>query len=108
MGKNKNRDYTKFSTDNYKPEEPAVEVVENETAEIEVCGEPVVSKVGKVVDCVKLNVRKLPNRNAEIVCELKKGDHVEVYENDSTVEFYKVCTYVGIEGYCVKHYIKLK
>ena len=73
--------------------------------------EPVVEsenrKFGKVNNCKKLNIRKLPSRDAEIVSELIEGSEVMIDEKESTALFYKICTEHGIEGYCVKDFIKV-
>ena len=64
-----------------------------------------IRKFGKISNCKKLNVRKLPSRDAEIVSELVEGIEVMIDEKESTALFYKICTEHGIEGYCVKDYI---
>ena len=62
-------------------------------------------KFGKVSNCKKLNIRKLPSRDAEIVSELVEGSKVMIDEKESTALFYKICTEHGIDGYCMKDYI---
>ena len=62
-------------------------------------------KFGKVNNCKKLNIRKLPSRDAEIVSELVEGSEVMIDEKESTALFYKICTEHGIEGDCMKDYI---
>ena len=69
--------------------------------------EPEIQKCGQVSDCKKLNVRKLPSRDAEIVSELAEGIKVMIDEKTSTALFYKICTEHGIEGYCMKDFIKV-
>ena len=73
--------------------------------------EPVVEsenrKFGKVSNCKKLNIRKLPSRDAEIVSELIEGSEVMIDEKESTALFYKICTEHGIEGFCMKQFIKV-
>ena len=69
--------------------------------------EPENRKFGKVSNCKKLNVRKLPSRDAEIVSELIEGSEVMIDEKESTALFYKICTEHGIEGYCMKNFIKV-
>ena len=69
--------------------------------------EPEIQKFGQVSGCKKLNVRKLPSRDAEIVSELAEGIKVMIDEKTSTVLFYKICTEHGIEGYCMKDFIKV-
>ena len=67
--------------------------------------EPENRKFGKVNNCKKLNIRKLPSRDAEIVSELIEGSEVMIDEKESTALFYKICTEHGIDGYCMKDYI---
>ena len=67
--------------------------------------EPENRKFGKVNNCNKLNIRKLPSRDAEIVSELIEGSEVMIDEKESTALFYKICTEHGIDGYCMKDYI---
>ena len=69
--------------------------------------EPEIQKFGQVSGCKKLNVRKLPSRDAEIVRELAGGIKVMIDEKTSTALFYKICTEHGIEGYCMKDFIKV-
>ena len=67
--------------------------------------EPENRKFGKVSNCKRLNIRKLPSRDAEIVSELVEGSEVMIDEKESTALFYKICTEHGIDGYCMKDYI---
>ena len=67
--------------------------------------EPEIRKFGKISNCKKLNIRKLPSRDAEIVSELVSGSEVMIDEKESTALFYKICTEHGIDGYCMKDYI---
>ena len=66
-----------------------------------------IRKFGKVSNCKKLNIRKLPSRDAEIVSELIEGSEVMIDEKESTALFYKICTEHGIEGFCMKDFIKV-
>ena len=104
----KRRDYTKFSTN--KPEakveskvEPKIE--EPVVEEVVETVEP--AKSGVVVDCLKLNVREAPNAYADVVCVIDASTNLAIYEDESTDEFYKVCTESGAEGYCMKKFIKI-
>lgn len=92
-------------------EEPVVEnvevvpsVVESVTEVVEVVKEP---KVGTIIGCDKLNVRKKPNKNAEVVCVINKTTVVEIDEEKSTGDFYKVYLPSGIDGFCMKQFIKV-
>ena len=69
--------------------------------------EPENRKFGKISNCKKLNVRKLPSRDAGIVSELVEGSEVMIDEKESTALFYKIYTEHGIEGYCMKNFIKV-
>lgn len=69
--------------------------------------EPKVAAEGVVAGCKKLNVREHPDKNAKVVCVLDEGAVVEVFTEESVGDFYKVCTEIGIEGYCMKAYIEL-
>lgn len=96
-------------------EEEVVEAVEEVTEESieEVVEETVeevvpVSVTGVVSGCKKLNVRKSPTPLADVLCVLNENSKVEISEDDSTVEFYKVTTASGVEGYCMKKFITVK
>lgn len=63
---------------------------------------------GVVIDCVKLNVRKSPASDAAIVTEIPAGTKVQIFDEESTKDFYHVCTATGIDGFCMKKFIKVK
>ena len=73
-----------------------------ETVETVVLNEPV---MGVVVDCAKLNVRVKPSAYAEVLCVLDTMTKVEIDVANSTVEWFKICTAAGLEGYCMRKYI---
>jgi uncharacterized protein YgiM (DUF1202 family) len=78
------------------------------TEEYETPTAEVTKKVGIVVGCQDLNVRAEPSIEAEIVSILHRDSEVSVHEKTSTEEFYKVGTSAGIDGYCMRRYIKIK
>ena len=86
---------------------PEVEPIVPEPVIPEPVVEPENRKFGKISNCKKLNIRKLPSRDAEIVSELIEGSEVMIDEKESTTLFYKVCTEHGIEGFCMKQFIKV-
>ena len=112
------KDYTKFSNNkvvNNKSEEiqngvqdaeVKIEEMANETIE-EVVEENCKNILGVVVDCDKLNIRKGPSINTDIVCMIDASTNLIVDYESSTDEFYKICTYAGIEGYCMKKFVKI-
>lgn len=95
-----NQDYTKFAN--------PVEQVEAPTPVEET--EPEVEKVifGVVTNCALLNVRKNPAIDAAVIATIARDSEVEIDENESTEDFYKVCTATGVEGYCMKPYIEVE
>lgn len=74
----------------------------------EIVDEKPVEKVdGVVTGCAKLNVRKEAKMGTTVLCVLTKGDDIVVDLENSTEDFYKVCTSSGVEGYCMKTYISV-
>lgn len=63
---------------------------------------------GVITDCLKLNVRKEPKIDADVLTIIPALSNVQVDVEASTDEFYKVCTETGIEGFCMKKYVALK
>ena len=122
---NKHRDYTKYAKTQDEPAmavidapsfEEAIEPVETaEVAEpieaVEPAIEPAIEtapapKIGRVFGCTSLNVRKAPKTNATVICTINCHAEVEIDELESTDDFYKICTASGIEGYCMKKFIR--
>lgn len=106
----KKRDYTKFSSNKPEPKVEPVEavvepVVEEQVEEVEeiVKTDP----VGIVVDCLKLNIRVAPNAKASIAGVVDASANLVISEDESTEDFYKVCTASGLEGYCMKRFVKI-
>ena len=88
--------------------EKIVEAIEEEVAAEEVT-EEVDSVVVGYVDCRnKLNVRKGPAKNAEVLCEIPNASKVQVNLGKSTLEWYHVITSAGIEGFCMKNFVAVK
>lgn len=96
--------------------EPAIEEVVEETVEDTVEEEVIVDEVVEetatsvgIVDCdTNLNVRKLPKKDAAVLCKLPNGTSVQVDLEKSTLEWYNVITPAGIEGFCMKNFIAIK
>ena len=86
-------------------EETKVEEVKPEPAPIPVAKPQPKPVTGRVTGCAKLNVRKEPNKDAEIVSVINEGSEVVINRIKSTVEFFAVCTAAGVEGYCMKKFI---
>lgn len=65
------------------------------------------NKIGTVIDCPRLNVRVKPHTDADVVCIIERDSKVVIDEENSTKNFYKICTEVGVEGYCMKRFINI-
>lgn len=65
-------------------------------------GEPI---IGRVVNCVKLNVRVAPEEGAEVLGTIPVDSEVLIDENESTDAFYNVCVASGLEGFCMRQFI---
>ena len=87
------------------PVEPTPEPTQVPTPETPTAPEPPVEKPGRVVNCTKLNLRKAPSTDAEILCEMDNKTKFTVNEAESTAEFYKITLSSGIEGFCMRKYI---
>lgn len=64
---------------------------------------------GVVTGCSKLYVREKASKESKPLCVIDEKTEVQVYckENES-VDFYKVITSAGVEGYCMKKFISIK
>jgi hypothetical protein len=96
-------DYTKF-TKAKTPEAVEPKEIQNGVEEI-IVEKPVT--VGVVVDCKRLNLRALPEVDAEIIGTIDVDSEVTIEDSDFD-DFYKVCTAAGAEGFCMKDYILIK
>ena len=97
---------TEVRTENLEDEIPVVDTdtgVQGDKEEVEV--EVVIS--GKVVNCDLLNVREHASSDANVACKINRDDEVMVNKDESTNDYYKVCTSKGIEGYCMKRFIAI-
>lgn len=104
------KNYNKISTE--KSTEEKVDIVETaEEAIAETVAEAVESEpsivYGKIANCTKLNIRKKPNIKSDILTVIDTKAVVEIYPDNSPKGWYKVIVSKGIEGYCMKEFIKL-
>lgn len=95
-------DYTKYSKNSQETAEPVFKPIEPMEVSPEVAE---VTKNGVVTDCIKLNVRAEPSKDAEVVCVISAATELLVDEAESTEDFYKICTAAGVEGYCMRKFI---
>lgn len=60
---------------------------------------------GVVANCSKLNVRAEPTLDGDIVSVLDVMSEIKINLAESTDEWFKICTTVGIEGYCMRKFV---
>lgn len=63
--------------------------------------------IGKISGFTKLYVRKEANKDSEPVGIVTDKDNLLIDVDHSTDDFYKVITSNGLEGYCVKEFVKI-
>ena len=63
--------------------------------------------IGKISGFEKLYVRKEANKDSEPVGIVTSKDDLSIDVAHSTDDFYKVITSNGLEGYCVKEFVKI-
>lgn len=61
--------------------------------------------VGVVTNCLKLNIRKEPNKDSEAIAVASCLDELRIDSVTSTDDWYAVCTVSGIEGFCMKKFV---
>lgn len=66
------------------------------------------SVIGKVVNCVRLNIREHPSTNAKSICTVTANTELLVNTNQPNGEWTKVRTKTGTEGFCMTQYIKIE
>ena len=88
--------------------EETINEVEESTNKIEEIKEEVTEEViGKVIEFEKLYVRKEASKYSEPVGIVTDKDYLSIDIIHSTDDFYKVITSNGLEGYCVKEFVKI-
>ena len=81
------------------------EVTKNE--EITGAEEPVVKEESKpltgiVTNCERLNIRKEPSKESDVVKIIDHDDKIDIFKEESTEDFYKTT-----DGYVMKKYVKI-
>lgn len=102
------KNYNKISTEKKMAQEAIVE-------EVEVKEEPVVEEVpveeapkalvGIVTNCTKLNVRKKPSLDADILTTIPVHTEVAIDTKKSVDEWAYIKAESGVKGFCMKKYI---
>ena len=103
------KNYNQMSKKNYDETVEQVETPIDETPIETEHVEPAKSEpIEGTVNCEKLNVRSDATIDSEPVGIINRDSKVFIYEDESTEEFYKVCTATGLEGYCMKKFISVQ
>lgn len=63
---------------------------------------------GVVSGCAKLNIRKSPSPNGNVICTVNENTKLMIILEESTAEWYKVCNSAGLNGFCMKKYVTVK
>ena len=98
------KNYNKISTE--KATEEKVETVETvEPAEtVEEAVEDIPNIEGKVVKCMKLNVRKNPKKDADILRVITVNTRIKIDMDKSNKTWYKLA---NVDGYVMKEFIEI-
>ena len=96
---NETEETTKEVTEEVTEPEVIVPIIENNVENNEV--------IGKISGFEKLYVRKEANKDSEPVGIVTDKDDISIDVARSTDDFYKVITSNGLEGYCVKEFVKI-
>lgn len=95
---------------------PIPETVEMPTGEInppaldtgDTLPKEVKATIGVVTDCTNLYLREEPEARGKVLSILPALTEVEVDMDNSTNDFYKICTSTGVRGFCMKKYIAIR
>ena len=103
-----NVNYNKMSQKNdFEPKELLEQIEEIiPSAPVESTPEPT-SVEGVVSGCDQLYVRADASKSAEPLGIIKRDDILMIYEEESTDDFYSVCTETGLTGFCMKKFISI-
>lgn len=75
---------------------------------VEEIEETVEEIIGVVTDCLRLNIRKEPNKDSDVVVIVACLDELKIDPDASTDDWYAVCTVTGIEGFCMKKFVAVR
>lgn len=79
-----------------------------EDTRVEETEEAVEDIIGVVTDCLKLNIRKEPDKDSKVVVVVTCLDELKIDPATSTDDWYAVCTVTGIEGFCMKKFVAVR
>lgn len=103
-----NVNYNKMSLKNdFEPKELLEQIEEIiPSTPVESVSEPT-SVEGVVSGCDQLYVRAEASTKSEALGIIKRDDVLTIYEEESTDDFYSICTETGLTGFCMKKFISI-
>ena len=105
-------DYNKMSKKHHDNEEVQKQLNELTSPLAEVVDEPEIKIEPKPIEgavsgCAQMYVRSEASVDSEPLGIIKCDAKVQIYESESTSDFYSVCTETGLEGFCMKKFISI-
>ena len=70
--------------------------------------EEVAEVFGVVTDCLRLNIREEPTKDSVVATVVTCLDELKIDADNSTDEWYAVCTASGVEGFCMKKFVSVR
>lgn len=70
--------------------------------------EEVAEVFGVVTDCLRLNIREKPTKDSTVVTIVTCLDELKIDPDNSTDDWYAVCTASGVEGFCMKKFVAVR
>ena len=61
-----------------------------------------------IVNSNAVDIYVEPRSDSELIGHVANGNLVEIDEAQSVGKYYKICTVIGIEGFCKKKYISIE
>ena len=98
------KDYTKFSKPSLHEEKADKKETKREEPTEPTKNEPK-TIIGNVT-AKRLNIREKPDIGSSILCVAEANSELMI-EEDASDEWFKVCTVLGVEGYCMKKFVDI-
>lgn len=86
----------------------SAEIVEDTPVTETEAVEEVAEVFGVVTDCLRLNIREEPTKDSAVVTIVTCLDELKIDLDNSTDDWYAVCTASGVEGFCMKKFVVVR
>lgn len=87
---------------------PVEHIYVNETPEVVETPKSTKPTTGTVIGCNRLNVRVEPASNADVAAVIVRDSDVKIDAAKSNKDWFKITTAAGVEGYCMRNFIRTK